>query len=144
MNQIEFSIKIMASRKRVWETLWNDATFRDWASIVDEETFKKGTLEEGKEVQFLSSSSGYGVTSLVESMVPYEYILFKHGADTKEMGKSERDLEWTGGTESYRLVEEADATWLTVKTDVPLEHVKTFGHRLPLALERIKFLAESV
>lgn len=144
MNQMEFSIKIIAPRKRVWETLWNDAAFRDWASIIDEGTFMKGNLEEGKEVQFLSSSSGYGVTSLVESMVPHEYILFKHGADTKEMGRSERDREWTGGRESYRLVEEADATWLTVKTDVPPEQVKTFSHRLPLALERIKFLAESV
>ena len=143
MKEMEFSIKIEASRKRVWETMWNDATFRDWASNIDEGTFMKGTLEEGKDVQFLSSSSGYGVTSLVESMVPHEYIRFKHGADTKEMGRSERDQEWTGGRESYRLVEEADATWLTVKTEVPPEQVETFTYRLPLALARIKFLAES-
>ena len=49
MKEMEFSIKIEASRKRVWETMWNDATFRDWASNIDEGTFMKGILEEGND-----------------------------------------------------------------------------------------------
>jgi hypothetical protein len=105
MQQQEFSIDIKAPREKVWNVLWDDATFRDWANIIDEGTYMVGELKEGHEVQFISSVGGYGVTSLVEKLIPSEYVLLRHSADTKEVGAQEREKEWTGGTESYSLAE---------------------------------------
>ncbi len=59
MKEIQFSIDINASKERVWETIWEDKTFRDWASIIDEGTYMKGVMKEGNEVQFISSVKGY-------------------------------------------------------------------------------------
>ncbi len=144
MKEIQFSIEINASKEQVWATLWEDATFRDWSNIIDEGTYMKGVMKEGNEVQFISSSSGYGVTSLIEKHKPNEYILFRHSSDTKESGQQEREKEWTGGTESYSLTEEDGVTTLIVKTEVPQEQEETFNLRLPKALERVKTLAEKI
>ena len=39
MRKIQFSIEINASKENVWNTLWADATFRDWANVIDEGTY---------------------------------------------------------------------------------------------------------
>ena len=70
-----------------------------------------------------------------------EFVLFRHGADTKENGQQEREKEWTGGPESYSLTEKNGVTTLIIKTDVPQEQEETFNIRVPRALERIKTLA---
>ena len=142
MKNMELSIEIHASKDKVWATLWDDATFRDWASLIDEGTYMKGIMTEGNEIQFLSSLNGYGVTSLIAKLSPNEYVLFRHNADTKESGQQEREKEWTGGTESYSLTEKNGVTTLLLKTDVPQELEEIFKVRIPRAQERIKILAE--
>ena len=139
---MQFSIEIKAPIEKVWSTLWEDKTFRDWANIIDEGTYMVGEMKEGNEVQFISSSSGYGVTSFIEKLTPNEFVLFRHMADTKESGAQEREKDWTGGTESHSLVEEDGVTTLTVEFDVPTELEETFKVRFPKALKRVKILAE--
>lgn len=144
MKEIQFSIELNALREKVWSTLWEDETFRDWANQIDEGTYMKGDMKEGNEVQFISSVNGYGVTSLVEKLRPNEYVLFKHSADTQENGQLGRESEWTGGTESYTLKENNGAITLIVQMEVPKEQEETFNIRVPLALERIKALSERI
>jgi hypothetical protein len=101
-----------------------------------------GEIKEGNEVQFISSVSGYGVTSLIEKLVLNEFMSFRQVADTKDSGAREREKEWTGGTESYSLAENDDVTTLAVAIDVPPGQEETFEFRFPKALERVKILAE--
>lgn len=142
MKEIQHAIEIKASKEKVWKILWSDTTYRDWTNIIDEGMYMKGSLEEGKEIQFISSVNGYGVTSLVEKLIPNEYILFKHKTDTKGNGLETRKDEWTGGTESYALSENEGITQLIVKMDVPIEMETLFNEQLPKVLERIKILTE--
>lgn len=77
MKEMQFSIEINATKERVWDTLWQDETFRQWASIIDPQTYMVGDLKEGKEgdeVQCISSASGYGVTNLVVKLVAGEFF----------------------------------------------------------------------
>src|SRR3989344_6119171 len=142
MQKQQFSIKIKAPRERVWNTLWEDKTLRDWANIIDEGMYMVGEMKEGNEVQFISSVSGYGVTSLVEKLVQNEFVSFRQMADTKNSGEREREKEWTGGTESYSLAGKDGVTTLTVDIDVPPGQEETSKVRFPKALERVKILAE--
>ena len=142
MQKQQFSIEIKAPQERVWNTLWEDKTFRDWASIIDEGTYMVGEIKKGNKVQFISSVSGYGVTSLVEKLILNKLVSFRQMADTKDSGEREREKEWTGGTESYSLAENDDVTTLAVAIDVPPEQEETFEVRFPKALERVKILAE--
>jgi hypothetical protein len=79
---------------------------------------------------------------LVEKLVEGEFLLLRHHADTQEDGKREREKEWTGGEESYSLVEKNGTTTLTVAFDVPPELEEEFKVNYPKALERAKVLAE--
>lgn len=138
---MQFSIGIHAAKEKVWNTLWQDATFREWAGIIDPGTYMVGDLKEGNEVQFISGN-GYGVTSLVEKLTPGEFLLLRHSADTQDEGKRERAQEWTGGTESYTLAEKDGTTTLTAAFDVPPELEEMFKVSYPKALEQVKLLAE--
>ena len=144
MKEIQFSVEISAPKERVWTTLWDDITFRDWANIIDEGTYMNGLMKEGNEIQFISSVNGYGVTSLIEKLNPNEFVLLRHCADTIESGQQEREKEWTGGTESYSLTEKNGITTLIIKFDVPQELEETFNITFPKVMERIRTLAEKI
>jgi len=142
MREIRYSVEIHTTRENVWATLWDDKTLREWASIIDPETYMVGELKEGNEVQFISAHGGYGVTSLVEAMIVNEFVLLRHQADTQKNGTVQREKQWTGGHESYVLVEKDGITRLSVTFDMPLELEETFNETYPKALNRIKELAE--
>jgi len=143
MKEMQFRVEINATKEKVWDTLWQDETLRQWAGIIDPGTYMTGELKEGGEVQFISAENGYGVTSLVEKLIPGEFLLLRHSADTQEAGKQEREKEWTGGAESYRLTDKDGVTTLTAAFDVPTELEEYFEINYPKALERVKELAES-
>jgi hypothetical protein len=142
MKELQFRIEINAAKEKVWDTLWQDKTFRQWASVIDPGTYMVGDLKEGNEVQYISSENGYGVTSLVEKLTENEFLLLRHQADTQEKGKREREKEWTGGVESYSLTEKDGITTLTVAFGVPPEMEEYFTINFPKALGRVKSLAE--
>lgn len=142
MNELQFQVEINAPKEKVWNTLWQDETFRDWAGLIDPGTYMVGELEEGNEVQFISAENGYGVTSLVAQVTPNEFLLLKHQADTQDSGEREREKEWTGGSESYTLVENDGITTLTVTFGVPPEQEEYFTVHYPKALGRVKELVE--
>lgn len=141
MQKMRFAVEIEAPKEKVWKTLWEDKTFRDWANIIDEGQYMVGEMKEGNGVQFISSVSGYGVISMVEKLIPDAFVSFRQMADVKDSGKQEREKEWTGGRESYSLVESEGITTLSVELDVPHEQVETFKVRFPKALERLKILS---
>ena len=141
MKEMQFEIEIHAPREKVWATLWQDRTFRQWADLIDAGTYMVGDLEEGSTIQFISAE-GYGVTSLVSALIPDEYVLFKHQADTQDKGSSSRDDQWTGGRESYTLTYDDGVTSLAMSFDVPVELEKTMSESYPKALQKVKELSE--
>lgn len=143
MKQMQFTTEIRATKEQVWDTLWQDETLRDWASLIDPETYMVGELKLGNEIQFISGHGGYGVTTLVEKLTPGEFLLLRHQADTQEEGKKERKKQWTGGSESYTLSETDGTTTLTIAFDVPPELEDYFKTNYPKAMERIKELTET-
>ena len=143
MNELEFSIDIKATREKVWDVLWRDDTFRGWASIIDPGTYMVGDLQQGNEVQFISAENGYGVTSLVQAIIPNEHLVLLHQVDTQSTGKQERDKEWTGGKEEYILTENNSVTTLKTVFDVPRDLEAYFKAAYPKALQLIKEMAET-
>ncbi len=141
MKEMKFTIEINAPKEKVWNTLWQDGTLREWAGIVDPGTYMIGELKEGSTVQF-NSAEGYGVTSYVAKLELNEYVLFKHKADTKDGGEKNREDQWTGGNESYTLIEKNGTTTLTLMFDVPEELEQFMNERYPKALSRLKELSE--
>lgn len=143
MKELQFSININTNKEQVWNSLWNDKSFRIWANNIDEGTYLLGEMKEWGIVQFISSESGFGVNSWIEKLTEYEYVLFRHITDTKDNGKQVREDQWTWWTESYLLQENWGVTTLTIKSQIPDELSDIFNERIPKALESIKNLSEN-
>ena len=141
MKELQFTIEINAPKEKVWDTMWQDEVFRQWAGLIDPGTYMVGDLAVGNEVQFISGN-GYGVTSLVEKLSDGEYLLLRHSADTQDVGERERDKQWTGGKEEYTLTETDGITTLTIAFDVPPELEEIMNTSYPKAMGKLKELTE--
>lgn len=144
MKKMEFEIKINAPAKKVWQVLWNDATYRKWTSVFSEGSHAVSDWKEGSKIQFLDPK-GSGMFSVIETLKPNEYMAFKHLGevkDFKEQPDTDETNSWKGAMETYLLKEENGTTTLYLKSDSNEEFEGYFKDTFPKALALIKTLAE--
>ena len=84
--------------------------------------------------------------SKVSVHVPAEFVSLQNigfidGDD--EITSGPEVEEWLGGHENYRFIEEQGRTTLTVEVDVADDHAEFFNNAYPVALDRLKRLAEA-
>lgn len=139
MITLNFSVTINAPKEKVWDSLWNDANYREWTSAFSPGSFAETDWQEGSPVKFLSPS-GDGMSSLIEKKVPNEEMTFKHLGEIK--GGVESSKEWAGARESYRLKEINGVTELTVSMDSTEDFQSYFQDTFPKALAVVKQISE--
>ncbi len=146
MNRLEVSIDIQADRAKIWKTLWDDASYREWTSVFFEGSHAiSQDWQEGSKVLFLTPEQN-GMYAIIERHIPEEIMAFKHIGNVvkgKEQPIDEETRKWTGTMEIYRLTEGVDANTLIVEIDVfegQQDSTKTVFLK---ALERVKQLAEA-
>lgn len=142
MQKLTFSVDINAPREKVWEVLWDDATFTDWTSVFAEGSYAVSDWQEGSKIQFIDPKSGSGMSSIIVKKVPNEFMSFKHLTEL-ENGKEMPPKEWSGAMENYTLKENGGVTTLTVDMDAMDEYKSMFEDRFPKALARLKELSEA-
>lgn len=143
-KRLLFSIDIQAEKSKIWQALWDDSSYRAWASVFYEGSYiVADDWGEGSTVLFLGPDQS-GIYSLIETHIPHTMIQFKHIGNVvkgKEQPIDEETKKWSGATEMYSLTEEADHNTLTIELDVMDEHVDFMTQKLPMALEKIKELS---
>jgi hypothetical protein len=144
VKTLEFKIEIEAPKEKVWNVLWNDTTYRQWAAAFCEGTYAVSDWSEGSKIHFLSPN-GEGMNSIIESKITNEYMAFKHIGELKkfvEMPIDAATKEWTGAMETYRLTQNNVGTILEVRMDCIKKYVDYFKEVFPKAMELIKELSE--
>jgi uncharacterized protein YndB with AHSA1/START domain len=145
MEKINFSTRINAPRERVWKVLWNDDSYKEWTSAFMEGSYAEtDNWKEGSKVLFLGPG-GEGMVSTVAKNKPNEFMSFKHLGVVKngvEDTESESAKGWAGSMENYRLTDENGKTKLEVDMDSTDEFKDYFEKTWPVALEKVKELAE--
>jgi hypothetical protein len=146
MEKMNFSISINAPREKVWSTLWNDSTYRQWTAVFAEGSYAKtDNWKEGSKVLFLGPS-GEGMVSKVAVNKPNEYMSFEHLGEVKagvEDTTSDRVKQWAGSNENYTLEESGGKTLVKVDMDMPADFKDYFTNTWPKALEKLKQISES-
>lgn len=141
IHRLHFSIDIQAEKTKIWEALWNDDSYRDWASVFFEGSYAlTDHWKEGSQVLFLAPDQS-GIYSLIEKHIPNHMIQFKHIGNVvkgKEQPLDEETKKWSGTTEIYTLTEGSNCHTLTVEIDVLEEHLEFMNRTFPKALETIK------
>ena len=147
MEKMDFAISINASKEKVWDTLWDDTSYRKWAAAFMEGSYAvTDNWKQGTKVLFLGPGSS-GMVSRVAENRPNEYMAFEHLGEMKdgvEDTSSESAKQWSGATENYTLIETTNGTDLKVEMqgNIPGEFKDYFLNTWPKALDKVKELAE--
>lgn len=144
MEKHEFKISINAPREKVWEILWNDDTYPQWTSVFAEGSKAETDWKEGSKVLF-GDGKGEGMVAVIARKTPNEFMSFKHLGVVKngvEDFDSEQVKQWAGALENYTLKTIDGKTELVVDMDIAEAYKDYFVKTWPLALEKVKELAE--
>ncbi len=139
MKTIKFTTKINAPKEKVWDTLWNDATYRQWTSVFSNDSHAVSDWKEGSNIQFIDGK-GDGMFSIIVKKIPNQQMSFKHLGELKNGVEEKKD--WAGAMENYFLSEKNGVTELTIEMDSNEEFEKYFSETFPKAVELIKEIAE--
>jgi hypothetical protein len=146
MEKHQFKATINASKERVWEVLWGKDSYPAWTSAFSEGSkVETDNWKKGSKVLF-GDGKGSGMVAIVEDNRPNEFMSFKHIgmiSDGVEDTESDKVKEWAGSHENYMLKEENGSTLLTVEMDLGKEWLEYFEKTWPVALDKVKTIAES-
>ena len=141
INRLKFSVDIKAEKTTIWIALWNESSYREWASVFFEGSYAvTDDWKEGSKVHFLAPDQS-GIYSIIEKHIPNNIIQFKHIGNVvkgKEQPIDNETKKWSGATEIYKLTERKDTNTLAVEIDVMDEHLEFMTNTFPQALEKVK------
>lgn len=146
MEKMKFSININAPKEKVWQVLWEDASYRKWTSVFMEGSHAiTDNWKEGSKVLFMDPK-GNGMVSTVARNKPNEFMSFKHLGEVKdgvEDTSSDKVKGWSGAMENYTLKGANGKTELLVEMDVTDDFKDYFVNTWPKALDKVKELGEA-
>lgn len=150
MKKLHYSIVVNAPKEKVWHTMLDDATYRQWTEAFSKGGYYKGDWNKGSKIMFIgpdpNTGKEGGMVSRIAENKPYEFISIEHIGilnDGVEDTDSELAKKWTPAFENYTFKEQDGATALTIDTDTADEQAAEFDRMWTEALERLKTLAES-
>ena len=146
MKHLEFKTQIEADKKKVWDTMLQPATYKEWANASWPGSYYEGRWAKGENIRFISPGHGGTMATLLEQK-PYDNILAKHVAVINPDGSEDRNSEvakgWIGTTERYTFKEKKGKTEVKVEIDTTPEWESMFSEGWPNALAKLKELCES-
>jgi uncharacterized protein YndB with AHSA1/START domain len=145
MSKKQFKTTIDAPKEKVWNTLWQIDSYKNWTSAFSAESnVKTDNWKKGSKVMFLDGK-GEGMVSEVAENIPNEFMSFHHlgmykdGQEVKDPAETEK---WGDALENYTLKTVGGKTELVVDMDISDEYVDYFNKTWPVALDKVKELAE--
>ena len=144
MKQVEYKVQINAPREKVWKTLWEDKTYREWTKVFHEGSYAESDWKEGSKILFLGPGKS-GMYSMIDKMVPNEKMYFKHLGEVKsgvEQPIDESTKSWSGAKENYTLTEKDGGTELKAEMDSTDEMYDYFKDKFPKAMQLVKEISE--
>lgn len=149
MQKHHFLIVINAPKERVWHTMLDDKTYREWTTPFNPGSYYKGDWNKGSKILFMGpnpdGSGEGGMVSRIADNKPYEFISIEHLGILKngvEDTTSEEVKKWIPAFENYTLKENNGSTELLVDIDLEESIVEEFSKMWPEALQKLKELAE--
>ena len=146
MKIMSFSTTIRAPRKKVWDTMLQQETYRIWTAEFGEGSYYEGSWEQGEKIRFLGPDGSGGMTSVIAENKPCQFISIKHlgivknGIDDTESPEAKA---WSTACENYTFAERDGNTELKVELSaLPDEFEQYMSETWPKALAKLKSLCE--
>ena len=151
MKEINLSVEINASREAVWDTIVDDAKYREWTAAFNEGSFFEGGWQKGDSIRFLGINENGEkegmISEIAESIYP-EYISIRHLGfihNGIEDTTSEHVKSWAPSYENYKLESLGNQkTLFKVNMEANDEFYAMFMDMWPKALDLLKKVTETV
>ncbi|TCC93172.1 SRPBCC domain-containing protein [Pedobacter hiemivivus] len=144
MKKLEYSIAINASPERVWEIIVGKDTYGQWTAPFSEDSSVETDWKKGSKALFLDGKGNGMVSEIVES-IPGKFLSIHHLGEVKdgvEDPTTYQGEQWGDALENYTLKEVDGKTLWLVNMDMNEEYVQYMDDAWPLALAKVKELAE--
>jgi uncharacterized protein YndB with AHSA1/START domain len=147
MEKLHISFLIHAPREKVWNTMLNEDTYRQWTTAFHPGSYYKGTLAQGEKILFLGPSDDgeMGMVSRVADIRPYEFVSFEHLGIVKngvEDTESDEAKKWSPAFENYTFTDVDGGTEVLIDQDISSDEKEQFQEMWHRALVLLKELAE--
>lgn len=148
METLHFSILINADKQKVWNTLLEDKSYREWTKPFHAGSYYEGNWEKGSEIRFLGPDDDGqlgGMLSRINENIKYQYISIEHlGVINNGIvdTTSEEVKKWTPAFENYTLTEKGNQTELKIDIQIDASYKVMFEDMWPKALNVLKNLSE--
>lgn len=153
MQKIHETIFINAPREKVWDTMLEDATYREWTSVFSPgggSGYYKGNWEKGSKMLFVGvnpeTKEEGGMVSRIAENKPYEFLSIEHlGVIVNGVEDTTSDFakKWAPAFENYTFVEKDGGTELTVDMDIVEEEKENMEKGWKEGLLRLKQMVEN-
>jgi uncharacterized protein YndB with AHSA1/START domain len=148
MKKRTWSIDIAATPEVVWNVVLGKETYSQWTEVFMPGSYAEGDWSVGSTMRFLSPphESPSGMLSTIVEHRPHEYLSIKHiGFISNGVEDTESDAvkAWTPSFENYRCVSTETGTQFSVEMDVAAEYEDDLSDAYPVALRKVKELAET-
>lgn len=150
MQKLHYSISINAPVQKVWDTMLQDETYRQWTAAFNEGSYFQGSWDKGSKILFLGpdpqTGEEGGMVSRIADNRLHEFISIEHVGlvhNGVEDTTSEEAKKWAPAFENYTFTEKDGVTTVDVDMDSLEENAQMFDDMWPKGLQALKELAES-
>jgi uncharacterized protein YndB with AHSA1/START domain len=144
MKKLEFSITINANPQKVWDIITGKETYDQWTKVFAEGSTVDTDWKKGSKALFLDGK-GSGMVSEIAESIPGKFLSIHHLGEVKdgvEDPTTYQGEEWGDALENYTLKEVDGKTVWLVEMDMNEEYAQYMEDTWPLALAKVKELAE--
>ena len=145
METLSYEKIIDAPKQKVWDVLWNPATYSEWTKFFSPGSVMKSDWKVGGKTYFVNAE-GEGMVSTIDSLDEPNQLIFKHlgmvDKDGNEDTQSKEVMEWSGCYEKYILIDFDGKTKLHAEVQVDKNWEEDMNNGFTKGLEVVKNLAE--
>jgi uncharacterized protein YndB with AHSA1/START domain len=150
MEKLHYSITINVPKEKVWHTMLDLETYKQWTGPFYPGSYFEGGWEKGSDIKFVAETDGKvgGLYGRIVENKPYEYVSIEYIGqivDGEVDTQSEDARTWIGAHENYRFTEINGATTVDIEligTQNGNELAGMFDDMWPKSLQKLKELAE--
>lgn len=140
MKKLEYKTQISANPEKIWETLWNQETYKIWSGVMNEGARFEGNFEEGAFIDLYDANNN-GMFNFIERNIPNKEMTMQHKGWIYNGVRD--DQGWEESRETYSLTENEGGTELKISVDALDEFEGFFNSNYPKVLEKVKELSEA-
>jgi hypothetical protein len=149
MEKMQFKTNIHADVQKVYHTMLDQDTYRQWTSVFNPTSSFEGSWTKGDKICFVGISKEgkkEGMVGVIKEHIPQKFVSIEYVAmldGDQEVNDGPQAKDWIGNHENYTFTGNNGQSTVTVEVDVNDQMIDYFQTTYPKALEKLKELCEA-